>query len=76
MRSSCFLPCAPLGVNVGKNIKPTTLKRIFAIALFIISARMLYSGLSYYLQDTQTVTANTQVQEQVLDNNSSIVENN
>ena len=80
LAAMCVVPvsylCAPLGVNVGKNIKPTTLKRIFAIALFIISARMLYSGLSYYLQDTQTVTANTQVQEQVLDNNSSIVENN
>ncbi|MDY5323971.1 MAG: sulfite exporter TauE/SafE family protein [Succinivibrio sp.] len=80
LAAMCVVPvsylCAPFGVNVGKNIKPTTLKRIFAIALFIISARMLYSGLSYYLQDTQTVTANTQVQEQVLDNNSSIVENN
>ena len=80
LAAMCVVPvsylCAPLGVNVGKNIKPTTLKRIFAIALFIISARMLYSGLSYYLQDTQTVTTNTQVQEQVLDNNSSIVENN
>ena len=39
----------PLGVSVGKGIKPVTLKRIFAVALFIISARMLYSGLSYYL---------------------------
>ncbi|MGN1281730.1 MAG: sulfite exporter TauE/SafE family protein [Succinivibrio sp.] len=51
----CVVPvsylCAPLGVNVGKNIKPATLKRIFAVALFIISARMLYSGVNYYLQN-------------------------
>ena len=45
----CVVPvsyvCAPWGVNIGKNIRPYTLKRIFALALFIISVRMLYSGL-------------------------------
>ncbi len=46
----CVVPisyiCAPWGVNIGKNIRPFTLKRIFALALFIISARMLYSGIT------------------------------
>ncbi len=45
----CVVPisilCAPLGVSVGKNISPITLKRIFAVALFIVSARMLYEGI-------------------------------
>lgn len=45
----CVVPisilAAPMGVNIGKKIKPITLKRIFAVALFIISLRMLYSGL-------------------------------
>ena len=45
----CVVPVsifsAPLGVKVGKNIQPVTLKRIFAVTLFIISAKMLYSGL-------------------------------
>ena len=36
---------APLGVTIGKNIKPVTLKRIFAVMLLIISVRMLISGL-------------------------------
>lgn len=36
---------APLGVSIGKNIKPVTLKRIFAVMLLIISIRMLISGL-------------------------------
>ncbi|MDY6322763.1 MAG: sulfite exporter TauE/SafE family protein [Succinivibrio sp.] len=36
---------APLGVAIGRNIKPVTLKRIFAVMLFIISVRMLISGL-------------------------------
>lgn len=45
----CVVPvsilCAPLGVLFGKSISPITLKRIFAIALFFISARMLYEGI-------------------------------
>lgn len=45
----CIIPlsvlCAPFGVRVGKKVSPVTLKRIFAIALFIISVRMLISGL-------------------------------
>lgn len=45
----CVIPSsvlvAPLGVKIGKNVSPVTLKRIFAIALFIISLRMLYSAL-------------------------------
>ena len=45
----CVVPisilCAPLGVRFGKSISPITLKRIFAVALFIISARMLYEGI-------------------------------
>lgn len=45
----CVVPvsilCAPLGVWFGKSISPITLKRIFAIALFFISARMLYEGI-------------------------------
>ncbi|MCR5536254.1 MAG: sulfite exporter TauE/SafE family protein [Succinivibrio sp.] len=45
----CIVPlsifAAPWGVKIGKKIKPVTLKRIFALALFIISLRMLYSGL-------------------------------
>lgn len=45
----CVVPlsilAAPWGVRIGKKIKPVTLKRIFAVALFIISLRMLYSGL-------------------------------
>lgn len=53
LAAMCVIPvsylCAPLGVSVGKGFKPVTLKRIFAVALFIISARMLYSGLNYYL---------------------------
>lgn len=46
----CVVPisyfCAPWGVSIGKNIRPYTLKRIFAVALFIISVRMLISGIS------------------------------
>lgn len=46
----CVVPvsifAAPQGVKIGKKIKPVTLKRIFAVALFIISVRMLWSGLS------------------------------
>ena len=45
----CVIPSsvliAPFGVKIGKNVSPVTLKRIFAIALFIISLRMLYSAL-------------------------------
>ncbi len=44
----CVVPlsilAAPYGVKIGKSIAPVTLKRIFAVALFIISLRMLYSG--------------------------------
>src|SRR5574344_1642914 len=62
----CVVPlsyfCAPLGVNVGKSIKPATLKRIFAIALFIISARMLYSGISYYVS-SDTVQNSVQTEQ-------------
>lgn len=46
----CVIPTsvliAPFGVKVGKNIKPVTLKRIFAVALFIIAVRMLYSAIA------------------------------
>lgn len=83
----CVVPvsyfCAPLGVNIGKNIKPTTLKRIFAVALFIISARMLFSGISYYVEDNsaQTTTevsteASTAVEPTEQTDNNSAVENN
>lgn len=45
----CVIPlsvlAAPYGVRFGKNIKPATLKRIFAIALFIVSVRMLLSAI-------------------------------
>ena len=45
----CVVPVsiffAPLGVRVGKLLPPVTLKRIFAVALFFISLRMLYSGI-------------------------------
>ena len=47
--AACVIPlsviAAPLGVRFGKNIKPSTLKRIFAVALLIVSVRMLYSAL-------------------------------
>ena len=47
--AACIIPlsvlCAPFGVKVGKMISPVTLKRIFAIALFIISVRMLMSAI-------------------------------
>lgn len=47
---ACVVPVsifmAPIGVNIGKKISPATLKRIFAIALFIVSVRMLLSGLN------------------------------
>ena len=83
----CVVPvsyfCAPLGVNIGKNIKPTTLKRIFAVALFIISARMLFSGISYYVEDNsaQTTTevsteASTAIEPTEQTDNNSAVENN
>lgn len=46
----CVVPCsmftATLGVKVGKMIAPTTLKRIFALALLCVAVRMLISGLS------------------------------
>lgn len=46
----CVVPIsilsAPLGVRFGKNISPVTLKRIFAVALFIVSARMLVEGIT------------------------------
>lgn len=38
---------APLGVKIGKMVSPTTLKRIFAVSLFIVALRMLLSGLGY-----------------------------
>ncbi len=45
----CVVPIsvlfAPLGVRFGKKISPVTLKRIFAIALFIVSVRMLAGAL-------------------------------
>ncbi|WP_202108259.1 sulfite exporter TauE/SafE family protein [Succinivibrio dextrinosolvens] len=60
----CVVPisffCAPLGVNIGKKIAPVTLKRIFAVALFIISANMLYKGITYY-----TKVSEPQVVQQV-----------
>ncbi len=44
----CIIPLsvltAPMGVWAGKKISPVTLKRIFAVALFIISVRMLISA--------------------------------
>lgn len=46
----CVVPVsifmAPRGVTLGKKVSPSTLKRIFAVALFIVSIRMLISGLS------------------------------
>lgn len=45
----CVIPVsmffAPLGVRIGKSISPVTLKRIFAISLFIVAVRMLISAL-------------------------------
>lgn len=45
----CVIPLsvltAPLGVKAGKSISPVTLKRIFAIALLIVSVRMLLSAI-------------------------------
>lgn len=45
----CIIPLsvffAPIGVRVGKMVSPVTLKRIFAIALFIVSVRMLMSAI-------------------------------
>lgn len=79
----CVVPisyfCAPLGVNIGKNIKPTTLKRIFAVALFIISARMLFSGISYYVEDNSSSAVSefsTTVEQTEQTDNNSAVENN
>ncbi len=47
---ACVIPlsivAAPFGVKVGKNVSPATLKRIFAVAMFIVSVRMLISGLA------------------------------
>lgn len=44
----CVIPLsvffAPIGVRVGKNVSPVTLKRIFAVSLFIVSIRMLMSA--------------------------------
>ncbi len=44
----CIIPLsvlfAPFGVKFGKSISPITLKRIFAISLFIISIKMLMSS--------------------------------
>lgn len=58
LAAACVVPisyfCAPLGVNIGKKIAPVTLKRIFAVALFIISANMLYKGITYYTKVPQT----------------------
>lgn len=45
----CVVPIsvlfAPLGVRFGKGVSPVTLKRIFAVALFIVSVRMLAGAL-------------------------------
>lgn len=47
---ACVVPLsifmAPWGVTIGKKVSPTTLKRIFAVALFCVSVRMLISALS------------------------------
>ncbi|MCK0526827.1 sulfite exporter TauE/SafE family protein [Anaerobiospirillum sp. NML120449] len=47
---ACVIPMsiltAPLGVKIGKGVSPATLKRIFAVAMFLVSVRMLISGLS------------------------------
>jgi uncharacterized protein len=75
----CVVPisyfCAPLGVNIGKNIAPATLKRIFAIALFIISAQMLYKGISFYAKADTPVVAQQTV-ENDSQNNVKSMENN
>lgn len=56
----CVVPvsylCAPWGVNVGKSLQPATLKRIFAVALFIISVNMLYKGITFYTNQTAETT--------------------
>lgn len=45
----CVIPVsmffAPLGVRIGKSISPVTLKRIFAVSLFIVAVRMLISAI-------------------------------
>ena len=45
----CVVPIsvlfAPIGVRFGKKVSPVTLKRIFAVALFIVSVRMLAGAL-------------------------------
>ncbi len=60
----CVVPvsyfCAPLGVNIGKNIAPATLKRIFAVALLVISANMLYKGITYYTNEPAAPVAVTE----------------
>lgn len=44
----CVVPVsmifAPMGVAIGKRIKPKTLKQIFAVALFIVAVKMLLSA--------------------------------
>ncbi len=63
----CVIPisyiCAPLGVNIGKNIAPVTLKRVFAVALLIISVNMLYKGITHYtgLDGENTATGQVSV---------------
>ncbi len=49
LAACCVIPlsvlAAPFGVRFGKGIKPSTLKRIFAVALFFVSIKMLLSAL-------------------------------
>ncbi len=50
LAAACVIPlsvlAAPFGVAIGKKVSPITLKRIFAVAMFIVSIRMIISGLS------------------------------
>lgn len=47
---ACVIPLsilgAPFGVKIGKGVSPVTLKRIFAVGMFLVSIRMLISGLA------------------------------
>ena len=67
LAACCVVPvsyfCAPLGVSVGKNIAPATLKRIFAVALFIISVSMLYKGITSYMEEGVMPIASEQSQD-------------
>ncbi len=50
LAAACVIPLsvltAPFGVSIGKKISPVTLKRIFAVAMFIVSVRMIVTGIS------------------------------